>query len=64
MLGPVNSFVISDIRYKRIIINAFSALGGNLHFVISDLVITGVYCVYVYIYFLQMIFAEKIIGIK
>ena len=26
-LGPVNSFVISDIRYKRIIINAFSALG-------------------------------------
>ena len=39
-----------DIRYKRIIINAFSALGENLHFVISgyfvisDLVITGVYC--------------------
>ena len=50
-LGPVNSFVISDIRYKRIIINAFSALGENLHFVISgyfvisDLVITGVYCI-------------------
>ena len=47
-LGPVNSFVISDIRYKRIIINAFSALGENLnfvisgYFVISDLVITGV----------------------
>ena len=39
------------LRYKRIIINAFSALGGNLHFVISgyfvisDLVITGVYCI-------------------
>ena len=44
---PVYSFVISDIRYKRIIINAFNTLGGNLHFVISgyfvisDLVITG-----------------------
>ena len=34
--------------YKRIIINAFSALGGNLHFVTSDLVITGVYCIYSY----------------
>ena len=39
------------IRYKRIIINAFSALGKNLHFVISgyfvisSLVITGVYCI-------------------
>ena len=33
------------LRYKRIIINAFSALGENLHFVISDLVITGVYCI-------------------
>ena len=36
------------LRYIRIIINAFSALGENLHFVISgyfvisDLVITGV----------------------
>ena len=26
-LGPVNSFVISGFRYKRIIINAFSATG-------------------------------------
>ena len=41
---------ISDIRYKRLIINSFSALGGKLHFVISsyfvisDLVIAEVYC--------------------
>ena len=34
------------LRYKRILINTFSALGGNLHFVISDLVIKGVYCHY------------------
>ena len=33
-----------------IIINAFSALGENLHFVISDLVITGVYCIHWDIY--------------
>ena len=39
------------LRYKRIMINAFSALGEDLHFVISgyfvisDLVLTGVYCI-------------------
>ena len=39
------------LRYKRIIINAFSALGGNLHFVISgyfvisDLVISGYFVI-------------------
>ena len=53
MLGITKCFgtCISDIRYKRIIINAYSALGENLHFVISgyfvvaDLVIRGVYCI-------------------
>ena len=34
------------IHYKRIITNAFSALGENLHFVMSDFFITGVYCIY------------------
>ena len=35
------------LRYNRIIINKFSTLGGNLHFVIFDLVITEVYCLVV-----------------